>query len=92
MNRMADVDWLDDWLREAEEAATRQRKYVLAGALNTIRGNLKHVPTVEIIRCKDCKYYRQEIDMCEEMTSTAHNIVHEDDFCSMAVKKVIMNE
>lgn len=56
MKRVVDVDWLDDWLREAEEAATRQRKYVLAGALNTIRGNLKHVPTVEVIRCNECKY------------------------------------
>ena len=41
----------------------------------------------EIIRCKDCKFYRQEIDMCDEPYSTAHNVVHEDDFCSKAERK-----
>ena len=41
----------------------------------------------ELIRCKDCKYYRYEIDMCDEPHSTAHNIVHEDDYCSRAERK-----
>ena len=40
-----------------------------------------------IIRCKNCKYYRSEIDMCDEPYSTAHNIVHEDDYCSKAERK-----
>ena len=42
---------------------------------------------VPVIRCKDCKFYRQEIDMCDEPYSTAHNIVHEDDYCSRAERK-----
>ena len=41
----------------------------------------------EIILCKNCIYYRQEIDMCDEPHSTAHNIVHEDDYCSRAERK-----
>jgi len=41
----------------------------------------------ELIRCKDCKFYRPEIDMCDEPHSTAHNVVHEDDFCSKAERK-----
>lgn len=41
----------------------------------------------ELIRCKDCIYYRQEIDMCNEPYSTAHNVVHEDDYCSRAERK-----
>ena len=41
----------------------------------------------KLIRCKDCKFYRQEIDMCDEPYSTAHNVVHEDDFCSRAERK-----
>ena len=45
------------------------------------------VDAVPVIRCKDCKYYRWEIDMCNEMYSTAHNIVHEDDYCSRAERK-----
>ena len=43
--------------------------------------------TVPVIRCKDCKYYRWEIDMCDEPYSTAHNVVHEDDYCSRAERK-----
>ena len=42
---------------------------------------------VPVIRCKDCKYYRWEIDMCDEPYSTAHNVVHEDDYCSRAERK-----
>lgn len=45
------------------------------------------VDAVHVIRCKDCKYYRWEIDMCNEPYSTAHNIVHEDDYCSRAERK-----
>lgn len=41
----------------------------------------------ELVRCKDCKFYRQEIDMCDEPYSTAHNVVHEDDYCSRAERK-----
>ena len=45
------------------------------------------VDAVPVIRCKDCKYYRWEIDMCDEPYSTAHNVVHEDDYCSRAERK-----
>ena len=54
-----------------------------------LRKDLRNLPSAqpEIIRCKDCKFYRQEIDMCGEPYSTAHNVVHEDDFCSKAERK-----
>lgn len=42
---------------------------------------------VEVVRCKDCKYYRWEINMCDEPFSTAHNVVHEYDYCSKAERK-----
>ena len=41
----------------------------------------------EIIYCKDCIYYRWEIDMCDEPYSTARNVVHEDDYCSRAERR-----
>ncbi len=40
-----------------------------------------------LTRCRDCIYYRQEIDMCDEPHSTAHNVVHENDYCSRAERK-----
>ena len=70
-------------------------------AIDAIRGEIEvngysHVVDVleqlpsaqpEIIRCKDCRYYRWEIDMCDYPYATAHNVVHEDDFCSKAERK-----
>ena len=41
----------------------------------------------EIIYCKDCVYYRWEIDMCDCPYSTAHNVVHEYDYCSKAKRR-----
>ena len=50
---------------------------------------IKNLPPAqpEIIRGKDCKYYRWEINMCDEPFSTAHNVVHEYDYCSKAERK-----
>ena len=45
----------------------------------------------EIIYCKDCIYYRWEIDMCDEPYSTARNVVHEDDYCSKAERRTDCN-
>ena len=50
----------------------------------------EHLPSAQpgIIHCKDCKYYRWEIDMCEYPYSTPHNVVHEYDYCSKAERKI----
>lgn len=44
-------------------------------------------PVEPLIRCKDCKYYNWSIDMCEELESSAHNVVHPDDYCSKAEER-----
>ena len=41
----------------------------------------------ELVRCKDCRYYRWESDMCDYPYATAQNVVHEDDFCSKAERR-----
>ena len=56
---------------------------------------IEHAPTVDavpVIRCEDCIYYKWEIDMCNELHSTAHNVVHEDDYCSRAERRKTDNE
>lgn len=45
--RLIDADALDEWLKDAEIDAKKNRKYVFASAINTIRGNLMNVPTIE---------------------------------------------
>ena len=46
--RLIDADALEKYLSDAEIEATRQRKYVFASALNTIRGNVRNFPTIEL--------------------------------------------
>lgn len=48
-----------------------------------------NVDAVPVIRCKDCKYYKWEIDMCnlEGATVFPMNVVYEDDYCSRAERK-----
>lgn len=53
---------------------------------------INHAPTIDavpVIRCKDCKYYKWEIDMCNLPGATVFpmNVVHEDDYCSRAERK-----
>ena len=50
--RLIDADALEKYLSDAEIEATRQRKYVFAGALNTICGNVRNFPTIESERKK----------------------------------------
>ena len=60
--RIIDADAFDECLKNAEIEATKKRRYVFSGAINTIRGNLANAPTIEpqIIRCKNCKYRNTE--------------------------------
>lgn len=45
--RLIDADAFDKCLEGAEIEATKNRKYVFSGAINTIRGNLANAPTIE---------------------------------------------
>jgi len=57
--------------------------------LTEVRDRLKALPSAqpEIIRCKDCRYYRWASDMCDYPYATAQNVVHEDDYCSKAERR-----
>ena len=45
--RLIDGDALEKFLSDAEMEATKRKKYVLAGALNVIQGNVRNFPTIE---------------------------------------------
>lgn len=55
--RLIDGDALEKFLADAEMEATKRKKYVLAGALNMIQGNVRNFPTIEAgsnwISCKE---------------------------------------
>lgn len=56
---------------------------------DVMEGALLDLPSAQpdITRCKDCRYYRWESDMCDYPYATAQNVVHEDDFCSKAERR-----
>lgn len=45
--RPIDADALDKILEDAEIEARHNKRYVLQGAINTIRGNVAKMPTIE---------------------------------------------
>ena len=45
--RLIDADAFDQVLIDGELTARREKKYVFVSAINTIRGNLKMMPTIE---------------------------------------------
>ena len=55
--RLIDGDALEKFLSDAEMEATKRKKYVFAGALNVIQGNVRNFPTIEPetnwISCKE---------------------------------------
>lgn len=60
--------------------------------VNQIHGLIEDMPTVDaesIIRCKDCKYYRDSVGECEYVWEHQGVIVDvlEDDFCSRGERK-----
>ena len=79
--RAIDADALDDILADGEIKARKNRKYVLESAINTIRGNLAQMPTIESERkrgkwiIKDnpgTGWYRVTCSECgEDVASTA---------------------
>ena len=74
---------------DQEHEEWTQQTVTIADVLDSVCDEYTILPSAqpEIIYCKDCKYYRWEIDMCDEPYSTAHNVVHECDYCSRAERK-----
>ena len=84
MGRLIDVDEYEKRIKPYDTEDVMDK-----ALYNFAHDHLVTTPTAqpEIIRCKDCKYYRWEINMCDEPFSTAHNVVHEYDYCSKAERK-----
>lgn len=77
----------DKYLEDAEKESVKNRKYVFASALNTIRGNLRNFPSAqpEVICCKDCKWFGDigcAISIVDDSDKPTGN-----DFCSYAERR-----
>ena len=56
---------------------------------DTVRKELRYVPTVdavEVVRCKDCRYYDAENHNCLDELGYAR-VWEEDDYCSFAERR-----
>ena len=60
--RLIDADALDKFLDAAEKESTKNRKYVLASAINTVRGNIRNFPSAQpsVSDCWGCKCPKME--------------------------------
>ena len=55
--RLIDADAFEKTLESAEIKARQDRKYVLESAINTIRGNLRNVPSAQpTLTCDGCRH------------------------------------
>ena len=85
ISRQAAIEALDGEI----EITGRTNAEAVKGYVRLVKDRLERLPSAqpEIIHCKECKYYRWESDMCDYPYATAHNVVHEDDFCSKAERR-----
>ena len=51
-----------------------------------MRKAFNHMPTVDVVRCKDCRYYDAENHNCIDEMGYAR-IWNEDDYCSFAERR-----
>ena len=92
--RLIDANALKDGLMKLE--ASGGHKYYRKGMDDTLHFHMPHIiddaPTVdavEVVRCKDCKYWSKEKDLgmfCNHWGSMLTETV-EDDFCSYGERK-----
>lgn len=89
--RLIDLDKVVKSLTHSIRRSTTVASYVLASAISRIAV----LPTIDIVQCKDCKYwdetyfYHSEDDAMQRCICRKHNNIFmtAEDFCSRGVKK-----
>ena len=71
MSKYIDAEWVIMQLQVVADRSVQSQLYIL-----------KRAPSIEIVRCKECKYYK---DFDGYFFSTAE--VDEDDFCSYGERR-----
>ena len=93
--RLIDADALVEFLLKEIIECYRdyddESEHIILGAgqeAELIRDKVKKMPTVDIVRCKDCKYWDYEVDndvgFCTRTEDCDWNA---DDFCSRGERK-----
>lgn len=89
MARLIDADAMrDDWLENGEN------EYVYD--TNAVLDSIDSQPTVdavEVVRCRDCKFWDSETGFCDKHSRFYHggldwDMFNDDDFCSYGERKL----
>ena len=85
--RLIDADALEEALREHKFDYSGQSDYFdgVVDGLMLARDDVREAPTidaVEVVRCKDCKYYEGKNTYCAN-----DRLATPDDYCSIGEKK-----
>ena len=66
MNDLISRQDFDKFLEDAEKESVKNRKYVFASALNTIRGNLRNFPSAQPERKGEWNVIQGDIVVCSK--------------------------
>ena len=81
MTRLIDADWIWD-----EVDRTRYNDY---GDYNQTLNIIDDAPTIEIVRCNNCKHYWQSAQMCTNAEFPQSGTMMPYDFCSKGKPKEV---
>lgn len=93
--RLIDADALEELFREVIGSLSRKTdcnlnfEYMIRSSAMTIE-MIKDAPTidaVEVVRCKDCKYYTSVTAHCETRGKGLYLIRGKEDYCSRAERR-----
>ena len=77
--RLIDADAMKEWLDEYLSVFKKYDK-------GTIKGFVDHAPSIDIVRCKECKWLTK--DQYDEPYCGFHSIgIYADDYCSYGERK-----
>ena len=63
----------------------RQNAELVASTIGTFVDSIKALPSadvVQVVRCKDCRYFRKFLRECERSGALTMYPLHDTDFCS----------
>lgn len=57
---------------------------------NKVIDRIKSAPTadvVAVVRCRNCKYFNNQFNICKQLSPRDYVVMNEDDFCSYGERK-----
>ena len=75
MSRWIDADAFKTWIDEYVSVFKKSDK-------TEIKGYISHQPSIDIVRCRECKHWRNDGFCTRPLYSIEYQYMRADDFCS----------